>query len=248
MLKYSEGTVFNSPAKTIVNTINCYGVMGAGIAKEFKMRYPEMYKDYVLRCQEKKVSVGHPYLFEYSHNQWILNFPTKNHWKFPSKMDFIESGLRYFVDNYQRRDFQSIAFPKLGTNNGGLEWNKVKELMEYYLSKLDIDVYICTDEKKEAEGIEKLMIDLLNRIDIKDIKKKVKLTDKQMNVLNELLPVSRIRNLDLAKQSGLGKQTYENIFIFLYQSIVNKNDFEEINNNEDTKIKQIKIEQVEMEF
>ena len=152
MIKYYDGTVFNTPAKTIVNTVNCAGVMGAGIALEFKLRYPEMYEDYVQKCKNKEMKTGRPRIYEYSDGLWILNFPTKGHWRFPSKINWIEEGLKYFAENYKKRNIESIAFPKLGTNNGGLDWIEVKSLMENYLRDLDIDVYICLDEKTEAEG------------------------------------------------------------------------------------------------
>jgi len=137
MITYLEGTVFNAPVKTYVNTVNCAGIMGAGIALEFKLRYPEMFQDYVAKCKSKKMKVGTPRIYEYSENVWIMNFPTKGHWRYPSKIAWIEQGLKYFAENYKKRNIGSIAFPKLGTNNGGLEWKEVKVLMEKYLSDLE---------------------------------------------------------------------------------------------------------------
>src|SRR6056297_2677226 len=140
MIHYYEGTVFNTPAKTIVNTVNCVGVMGAGIALEFKLRYPEMYKDYKEKCKNDKVKVGRPYLYRLKNDLRILNFPRKKHWRNNSKLEWIESGLIYFRNNYQKINMESVAFPKLGTNNGGLNWSDVKQLMEEYLSDLNINI------------------------------------------------------------------------------------------------------------
>src|SRR6266508_7051622 len=100
-ITFRIGNLFDAPEQSIVNTVNCYGVMGKGIALEFKRRYPAMFQDYRTRCQlpsnhPSRLKVGHPYVFEES-NKLIVNFPTKNHWRFPSKIDYIDAGLRYFV-------------------------------------------------------------------------------------------------------------------------------------------------------
>ncbi len=224
MLKYYEGTIFNTPAKTLVNTVNCFGVMGAGIALEFKLRYPKMFLDYEEKCKNKEYKTGRPRLFK--DEMWILNFPTKNHWRYPSKMQWIEEGLQYFVNNYKRAEIESIAFPKLGTNNGGLDWKDVKEVMERYLGNLDIDVYICLDEKKEAEGIEKEMVDSINKINIEKLLNDIELTKKQLDIIKKYIPINRFWYLSKAK--GLGNKTYEKVFEYYYNRAVHKDK----NNND----------------
>lgn len=215
MITYLEGTVFNAPVKTYVNTVNCAGIMGAGIALEFKLRYPEMFQDYVEKCKLKQMKVGTPRIYEYNENVWIMNFPTKGHWRFPSKISWIEQGLKYFVDNYRKKNIQSVAFPKLGTNNGGLDWEEVKALMEKYLNDLDIEVYICLDEKKEAEGTEKEMLDKLNSMTLEKLVKEIKVPKKQAELIITKLPYSRLWHL--SKVDGIGVKTYEKIFEFLYK-------------------------------
>ncbi len=217
MIHYYEGTVFNAPAKTLVNTVNCFGVMGAGIALEFKMRYPEMFEDYKLVCEKKEMKVGRPKLYKHCESTWIMNFPTKNHWRNPSKMNYIEEGLKYFVQNYKKANIESIAFPKLGTNKGGLEWVHVKDVMEKYLNLVDIDVYICLDEKKEAEGIEKEMVDTVNNVSMDDLIDKVKLTKKQASIIMETIPLKRFWKLSTKK--GIGEKTYEKIFKYYYRKV-----------------------------
>jgi O-acetyl-ADP-ribose deacetylase (regulator of RNase III) len=165
MITYFDGTVFNTPAKAIVNTVNCVGTMGKGLALEFKLRYPDMYEEYKKQCEIKEIKIGKIKLYEESENLWIMNFPTKMHWRNPSKMEYIEAGLKYFVKNYKKINIESIAFPKLGSNNGGLKWEDVKVLMEKYLNDLDIDVYICLDKKREPEGKEKEMLDSIINAD-----------------------------------------------------------------------------------
>ena len=141
MLKYIEGDIFNSPAQVIVNTVNTVGVMGKGIALEFKKRYPDMFSSYRTVCEKKKLVIGKLLLW-YAPDHWILMFPTKEHWRNPSKIEYIEKGLMAFVRKYADYNISSIAFPKLGCGNGELDWNMVQPLMEKYLSPLPIDVYI----------------------------------------------------------------------------------------------------------
>ncbi|RLI77322.1 hypothetical protein DRP05_10440 [Archaeoglobales archaeon] len=92
----------------------------------------------------------------------ILNFPTKDHWRYPSKLEWIEEGLKYFADKYKSLNIKSIAFPKLGTDKGGLEWEDVKDLMEKYLGNIDILVYVCYDNKPDL--IEQKMIQEVNTL------------------------------------------------------------------------------------
>lgn len=143
------GDLFAAPEQTIVNTVNCYGVMGKGLALEFKRRYPAMFRDYVARCalptdDARKVAIGRPYIYEEA-GKLIINFPTKNHWRFPSKVDYIERGLSYFVESYAHWGVTSVAFPRLGCENGGLSWEaQVRPLMERYLGDLDIPVTVVS--------------------------------------------------------------------------------------------------------
>lgn len=144
MLSYLRGDLLSSPAQVQVNTVNVVGVMGKGIALQFKNKYPEMFKSYRQVCEKHLLDVGNLYLWK-SSKKWILMFPTKKHWKNPSKVEYIECGLKKFVDNYERLGIESIAFPKLGCGNGNLDWNIVKPIMEKYLKPLPINVYIYLD-------------------------------------------------------------------------------------------------------
>lgn len=141
MIKYIEGDIFSSPAQVIVNTVNTVGVMGKGIALEFKNRYPNMFETYKKVCEKHQLSVG-KLMLVYEPDHWILLFPTKQNWRYPSKLEYIESGLIKFTQTYVEKNISSIAFPKLGCGNGELEWEQVKVLMEKYLKPLPIDIYI----------------------------------------------------------------------------------------------------------
>jgi O-acetyl-ADP-ribose deacetylase (regulator of RNase III) len=141
MLRYVTMNIFESPAQTLVNTVNTVGIMGKGIAAEYKKRYPEMFHRYAEFCANGTLTTGRLYLYR-SPNKWVLNFPTKRHWRNPSKVEYIEAGLKKFVATWAEYGITSISFPQLGTGNGGLDWEKdVQPLMERYLN-LPLPVYI----------------------------------------------------------------------------------------------------------
>lgn len=150
MLTYLRGDLLSSPAQVQVNTVNVVGVMGKGIALQFKYKYPEMFKSYRQICEKHLFDVGNLYLWK-SSKKWVLLFPTKKHWRNPSKIEYIESGLKKFVENYDRLGIESIAFPKLGCGNGNLDWNIVKPIMEKYLKPLPINIYIYIDNYNDFQ-------------------------------------------------------------------------------------------------
>ena len=144
-IQYLTGDIFTSQAQVIVNPVNCKGYMGRGLALAFKQRYPAMFAVYKQECEVGGIRIGHPTLYRAS-TPWILNFPTKDDWREPSKLEYIDAGLRYFVDNYKQASITSIAFPKLGTLNGKLSWDAVGPLMAKSLDNLDTDVIIYVAE------------------------------------------------------------------------------------------------------
>ena len=141
-MKVCIGDIFSSGATTIVNTVNCVGIMGKGIAQEFKRRYPDMFFEYELLCREHKLKPGMPYYYSDLTGASIINFPTKGHWRSPSKLSYVRDGLEWFRDNYEKLGITSVAFPPLGCGNGGLSWDDVGPLMYSMLSDLPIDVTI----------------------------------------------------------------------------------------------------------
>ena len=150
MIEYIEGDIFESPAQVIVNTVNTVGVMGKGIALSFKKRYPAMFERYKTVCEKGLLKTGKLMLF-YEADYWVLLFPTKEHWRNPSKLEYIEAGLQKFVQTYAEKGITSIAFPRLGCGNGELDWSAVKPLMEKYLKKLPINVYIYLGVHPDVE-------------------------------------------------------------------------------------------------
>ncbi|MCX8559045.1 macro domain-containing protein [Mycolicibacterium mucogenicum] len=149
-MRLVTGNVLDSPAQTIVNTVNCVGVMGKGVALAFKKRYPEMFKDYVGRCDRGEVQLGRPYLYP-AKDHLIINFPTKDHWRAVSRLQDIVEGLRYLQEHYREWGVTSLAVPPLGCGNGQLEWKVVAPTLIRYLSELDIpvDLYVPHGESVE---------------------------------------------------------------------------------------------------
>ncbi len=149
MITYVVCDLFASPARTLVNTVNTVGVMGKGIAKDFKTIYPEMFARYQELCEKGQFEVGKLWLYR-TPNKWVLNFPTKKHWRSPSSPEYIEVGLKTFAATYHVYGITDISFPLLGCGNGELDWEtQVRPLMERYLSKLPIDIYVHLQNRKD---------------------------------------------------------------------------------------------------
>jgi O-acetyl-ADP-ribose deacetylase (regulator of RNase III)/uncharacterized protein YwgA len=140
MIKVMMGDILDSKAQTLVNTVNCVGVMGKGIALKFKERFPDMFNDYVERCNRNEVRLGKPYLFKRLTPPWILNFPTKGHWRSVSRIEDIVKGLKYLLQHYKEWEITSLAVPPLGCGQGQLGWKIVGPTLYRYLSQLDIPV------------------------------------------------------------------------------------------------------------
>jgi O-acetyl-ADP-ribose deacetylase (regulator of RNase III) len=134
------GDLFESRAQTLVNAVNCVGVMGKGIAEQFKRQFPTMFDDYKRRCKRKDVRLGKPYLYRDSSGIQIVNFPTKDHWRSPSRPTDVEHGLEYLAKHAAGWNIASLALPALGCGNGGLEWSDVGPLIYRKLNKLPIDI------------------------------------------------------------------------------------------------------------
>jgi O-acetyl-ADP-ribose deacetylase (regulator of RNase III) len=145
------GDLFTSRAQTLVNTVNCVGVMGKGIALGFKQRFPKMFDDYEARCRGKQVRLGEPYLYKGDRLPWILNFPTKDHWRGLSRISDIARGLEFLAAHYKQWGITSLAVPPLGCGNGQLDWMVVGPTLFRYLSKLEVPVELYAPDKTPKE-------------------------------------------------------------------------------------------------
>jgi len=166
MITFTEGNLLDAKTDALVNTVNTVGVMGKGIALMFKEAYPENLRAYVAACKKKEVKVGRVFVTErqdwVSGPKWIVNFPTKEHWRHPSKIEWIKEGLEDLKQFIVENDVRSIALPPLGSGNGGLAWADVRPLVEEALGDLpnvDVIVYEPTSAYQNVakrEGVEKL--------------------------------------------------------------------------------------------
>ncbi|MBO6239493.1 MAG: macro domain-containing protein [Butyrivibrio sp.] len=141
MIIYKSGDIFESNAKCLVNTVNCEGFMGKGIAYQFKLRFPDNNKAYIEACDRKTLRPG-TVLTYLEKGLLIVNFPTKDKWREPSRMEYIDEGLQALKSEIIKNNIKDIAIPPLGCGNGGLKWNDVKVRIEEALKDLDCNVYV----------------------------------------------------------------------------------------------------------
>ncbi len=137
-----RGDLLDSGAQTLVNTVNTVGVMGKGIALEFKRRFPDMFADYQLRCAKGQVRLGEPYLWRGLLEPWIVNFPTKEHWRSASRIADIERGLAFLAGHLEEWGVTSLAVPPLGAGSGGLDWLTVGPTIYRHLDALAVPVLL----------------------------------------------------------------------------------------------------------
>ena len=156
MITYKTGDILTETAEALVNTVNCVGVMGRGIALQFKRAFPDNFKAYAARCKRKQVRPGRMYVFETGTivpPQYIVNFPTKRHWRGKSRIEDIESGLQSLAEEIRSRRIRSIAIPPLGSGLGGLDWRNVRTRMETVLDALeDVEIVIFEPGGGPAEN------------------------------------------------------------------------------------------------
>jgi O-acetyl-ADP-ribose deacetylase (regulator of RNase III) len=151
-IEYRTGDILNTDVEALVNTVNCVGVMGRGVALTFKEAFPENYKAYRIACERKEVQPGRMFVFEtgYMANpKYIINFPTKRHWHGKSRIEDIDAGLKALASEIRARKIRSIALPPLGSGLGGLDWQEVRPRIERTLSTLD-DIQAIVFEPREA--------------------------------------------------------------------------------------------------
>lgn len=216
-IKFIKGNIFTSKCQTLVNTVNCVGIMGAGIALEFKYRYPEMFDKYVEHCNNKRIEIGKLWVYEVPNSaQKVLNFPTKQHWKYPSKYEYLEKGLRKFVETYKEKNINSIAFPMLGALNGGLDPDKVLDLMHEYLDTCDIPIEVYEYEAKASDDlIDKLRDVFIYTNSMTHLEKMTGIKSNTLKKIKDVLEKQELNSLiQLDKIKGIGEDTVKSCFKF----------------------------------
>jgi O-acetyl-ADP-ribose deacetylase (regulator of RNase III) len=197
--------------------------MGKGIALVFKLRYPKMYDLYKERCKSNLIGIGRPWLYKGEANSpWVLNFPTKFHWKYPSKIEYIEKGLEKFCSIYQEQGVTSIAFPILGTHNGGLDKDIVLNLMSEYLGRCEIDTEIYEYVPESVDDLFEQFVYNWSRLSLEEIKIKTGIRKDEIEKVAEAIKSGRVKSMiGLITERGIGIRTMERCFHFV---INNKND------------------------
>lgn len=198
MLEFVKGNFFDFDADIRVNTVNCVGVMGAGVALAFKNKYPEMFKEYVRQCKANEIAPGKPSVWKkedmFSKGVEIINFPTKDHWRNSSKYDYIESGLIWLSNYLKNKEGLTITLPALGCGHGGLDWNIVKQLILKYLSKTKNNILVFEPESSKNAGREAILT-----------------PNKLANL--EALGVSMIRGNEKPYPVGLARYTKKDLWV-----------------------------------
>jgi O-acetyl-ADP-ribose deacetylase (regulator of RNase III) len=163
-MRFTQGNLLDAKVEAVVNTVNTVGVMGKGIALMFKERFPENYKAYAAACEAEEVKIGKMFVtagVELSGPKWIINFPTKTHWRKPTKLEWIRQGLEDLKRVIREKNIRSIAIPPLGCGNGGLNWQEVRSLIEAALIDVDVKAIVYEPTAKyqnvaKKKGLEKL--------------------------------------------------------------------------------------------
>lgn len=164
MIRYITGNILDSQAEALVNTVNTMGVMGKGIALQFRKSYPNNFKEYEKACRENRVKIGKMFVFSdcnaSSGEKIIINFPTKTTWKKPSEYTYIERGLDDLIEIINSNNIKSIALPPLGAGNGGLKWEMVKKIIEDRMKHLEIEIYVYEPTTEIQEYLNKERVKL----------------------------------------------------------------------------------------
>jgi O-acetyl-ADP-ribose deacetylase (regulator of RNase III)/uncharacterized protein YwgA len=195
MIKYLTGNILDSTAQALVNTVNTVGVMGKGIALQFKNRFPNNFEVYKEACKNKELKIGELLISEedslLSGKKIIINFPTKTHWRYSSEYEYIEKGLDALVNAIQKKNIKSIAIPPLGSGNGGLDWTKVRAMIESKLQGLDCAIYLYEPTYAIKEKLKK---------------ERVKLTPARAMMLSVLYDL--VRNGEFVSEFAAEKVSY----------------------------------------
>lgn len=222
-MKIINGNIFTSSCQTIVNSVNCVGVMGAGIALEFKLRYPKMFEKYVELCNNKLIKIGSLWLYKHSETKWILNFPTKNNWRYPSKPEYLEKGLQKFLDTYKIKGITSVAFPLLGADKGRLESKTALNIMKKYLEKCEIDIEIYKYNPLANDDLYITFKNIFMLTSDELIASSTKLKKHYVKKIRISLENPEIRSISkLAAVQGIGEKTIEKVFRYLQSDTTTK--------------------------
>ena len=204
-----------------MNTVNCVGIMGAGIAYEFKLRFPEMFEKYKSFCDNGLIDIGNLWIYKLTKDnndmyEYILNFPTKKHWKYPSKIEYLEKGLEKFVNTYKEKNISSIAFPLLGASKGGIDETVSISIMRKYLDKIDIPIEIWQFDSNAKDDLYEDFKEKFINLDDNLIKEQSKLRIDLIKKIKSTLLNENINSMSgLLSEKGIGDISLEKSFRFI---------------------------------
>lgn len=217
-MPYKEitGNLFASKADALVNTVNCVGVMGKGVALEFRRRFPEMFKAYQEVCKRGGLQPGS--ILPYRRSMpWVLNFAVKNDWKHPSKIVWIEQCLEKFCAWYPKAGLQSVAFPWIGAMNGGIPLDKIQEITRKYLQDLeDIDIEVYTFDPNASDPLFDKLEEVKRKLSTTELKKMTGIRENQVAQMYEILDKPEVSSITHVVESRvLGKTSIDRLYSFL---------------------------------
>ncbi len=166
MIRFKTGNLFDEDAEALVNAVNCVGVMGRGIALQFKRAFPSNFTAYLAECRRGEMKPGRVFVYETGSGlppRYIINFPSKRHWRGKSRIEDIESGLRSLVNEIRDRDIRSVAIPPLGSGLGGLDWSMVRARILEAFEDLDHTRVVVFEPVTPAPGYARAASDWFGR-------------------------------------------------------------------------------------
>lgn len=200
----------------LVNTVNCVGAMGKGIALEFRRRFPEMFKQYQTDCKDKKLVPGRIYSYQ-SQDRLILNFAIKDDWKYPSKIAWIETCLKQFGAHYKQKGINSIAFPWMGAENGGIPLEVIQATMRKYLQPLEeIDIEVYTFDPIAYDPLFEQLKKIAVLEDSDTHQEQSGIQGKAFLQIISAVKSESIKGMSqISKIEGIGKTTVDKLYIYL---------------------------------
>lgn len=225
-----SGSIFNSRADALVNTVNCVGVMGKGIALEFRRRFPIMFMEYERVCMNGMLKPGQilPYRRE---KPWVLNLAIKNHWRQPSKIEWVRSCLQKFVINYEKMEINSVAFPWMGAMNGGIPIEDIKKITRDYLSNLPIDIEVYDFDPDASDPLfEKLTkIAILKKRNVQDLHEASGIQPRYLDRALAAIREGKVKSMPRLIDSGLlGKTNTEKLYAFLVSDVYENEEYHQL--------------------
>lgn len=208
-----RSNIFTTRCQVIVNTVNCEGVMGAGLALEFRLRYPAMFQRYAGLCAEGRIRPGLLWIHQAADRR-ILNFPTKDRWRAPSEISYLERGLQKFADSYQDRGISSIAFPLLGADKGGIAKDVSLGVMRRYLEPLPgLRVEIHEYDPSARDDLYDEISSTVLGLPTEELAQRTGVSLRRLELIRAAMRTGNIRQVSqLGQVRGIGPDTLEKLF------------------------------------